>query len=165
MKTKWFVLMSFKRPVQIESKFGNVSNGIASIVSLKYGEFPDGIKYPRALYEQFIEDADSLQTEVPMTITFNDNMDLWDFDLRGDELLPVGKYDFVTEAVRAIGMVLGFGAGLSGGEGRVGFKAAFNGKTVYLFDQYVTGVSGVELSSLTTRYLYCQKHYSQRTNG
>lgn len=145
----WEEVLSFKRPVQIESKFGNVSNGIAYIVSLKYGELSDGIKYPRALYEQLIEDTDSVQTEVSMTITFNDNMDLWDFDLRGDEPLPVGKYDFVTEAVRAIGMGLGFGAGLSGGEGRVGFKAAFNGKTVYLFDQYVTDASGVELSSLT----------------
>lgn len=140
----WEEVLSFKRPVQIESKFGKVSNGIGYIVSLKYGEFSDGIKYPRALYEQL---ADSVPSSLSMTITFNDNMDLWDFDLRGDEPLPAGKYDFVTEAVRAIGMGLGFGAGLSGGEGRVGFKAATNGKTVYLFDQYVTDASGVELSS------------------
>lgn len=143
----WEEVLSFKRPVQIESKFGKVSSGMAYIVSLKYGIFSDGIKYPRALYEQLIEDTDSVQTGVSMTITFNDNMDLWDFDLRGDEPLPAGKYDFVTEAVRAIGMGLGFGAGLNGGEGRVGFKAAINGKTVYLFDQYVTDASGVELSS------------------
>ena len=145
----WEEVLSFKRPVQIESKFGKVSSGMAYLVSLKYGEFSDGIKYPRALYEQLIEESDSVQTNISMTITFNDDMDLWDFDLRGDVPLPAGKYDFVTEAVRAIGMGLGFGAGLSGGEGRVGFKAASNGKTVYLFDQYVVDASGVELSSFT----------------
>ena len=145
----WEEVLSFKRPVQIESKFGKVSSGMAYLVSLKYGEFSDGIKYPRALYEQLIEESDSVQTNISMTITFNDDMDLWDFNLRGDEPLPAGKYDFVTEAVRAIGMGLGFGAGLSESESRVGFKAASNGKTVYLFDQYVVDASGVELSSLT----------------
>lgn len=142
----WEEVLSFKRPVQIESKFGKVSNGMAYLVSLKYEEFSDGIKYPRALYEQL---NDTVTSSVSMTITFNDDMDLWDFDLRGDEPLPAGKYDFVTEAVRAIGMGLGFGAGLSESEGRVGFKAASNGKTVYLFDQYVVDASGVELSSFT----------------
>lgn len=82
-----------------------------------------------------------------MTINFNKNMDLWDFGTDPNIPLPNGKYDFVTEALRAIAKGLGFGSSLIREENQISFNVRSG--TSYIFDSHIKDTSNTYLISFS----------------
>ncbi len=102
------------------------------------------ISYPTSLYN-YLFDMPSSETDI--TIHFNSNKSIWHFNTDSSIPVPNGKYDFVTQALRAIGFGLGFGSSVSG----TTIAQASRYDIPYIFDTFVRNGNNTRLSSLKSK--------------
>lgn len=102
------------------------------------------ISYPSSLYN-YLFDAPS--SEIDITIHFNSDKSIWHFNIDSSIPIPNGKYDFVTQALRAIGFGLGFGSSVSG----TTIAQASRYDIPYIFDTFVRDGNNTRLSSLKSK--------------
>lgn len=107
------------------------------------------INYPMSLLVQKSDLYNDERTDPDITINFNQNLNLWDFNTDASLSLPEGKFDFVTEAMRAIAKGLGFGSSLIGREGNISFQG--NADRTYIFDHHVRNANNDRLYAFEAR--------------
>lgn len=100
--------------------------------------------YPSALYNYLFETPSS---ETDITIHFNNDKSIWHFSTNPSNPIPEGKYDFVTQALRAIGFGLGFGSSISG----TTIAQAARYDIPYIFDSFVRDQNDTRLTSLKSK--------------
>ena len=96
----------------------------------------DKVFYPTALLRQqglYFSGSD-------ISIRYNSDMSLWSFD----ENSSSGKYDFTTAMLRALAKGFGFGTGLNGADGNIGFRFPQGYSMAY--DKFVVDAFGHRLS-------------------
>lgn len=102
------------------------------------------ISYPTSLYNYLF---DTPSTETDITIHFNSDKSIWHFNTDSSIPVPNGKYDFVTQALRAIGFGLGFGSSVSG----TTIIQAARYDIPYIFDTFIRDQNDTRLTSLKNR--------------
>ena len=96
----------------------------------------DKVFYPTALLRQqglYFSGSD-------ISIRYNSDMSLWSFD----ENSSSDKYDFTTAMLRALAKGFGFGTGLNGADGNIGFRFPQGYSMAY--DKFVVDAFGHRLS-------------------
>lgn len=134
----WAEALNIQRPIKIYADF-NGANTVAYNVQTIFIPYK-GIAYPSSLTKQW---SMSLGDEpCDMKISFCKDRTKWDFSIDASSVLPDGKYDFVTQALRAIARGLGFGSSLSGSkESTLSFmvnpplKYVYDTKVMNLYDE------------------------------
>lgn len=150
----WEEAISISKPVYIKATFNGAGNNAYISSCVTQPDIVDGVQtntfLPQSLLAQktdaYNNPATGGREDPDITIHFNGNMDIWDFNTDFDTPLLEGKYDFVTAALRALTQGMGFGAALNGREGRVAFK--INPPNYYVFDQRIKNEEGIILTSL-----------------
>lgn len=150
----WEEAIPIPNPIYIKATFNGSGTNAYTVTAILNPDIENGIKtntyFPMALLAQktdFYNDAITGERNKPdITINFNRITEIWDFCTDPLQPLEDGKYDFVTETLRAIAQGIGFGASLNGREGRIGFKVA--PPSLYIFDKNIRNTTGTILSSL-----------------
>ena len=111
-----------------------------SVVTFSSGT--DKVFYPTSLLKQQ-GSADFSGCDI--SIHYNADMSLWSFD----DGSTSDKYNFTTAMLRALARGFGFGTGLNGSDGNIGFR--FPAGYSMAYDRFVVDESGTALSSLEPR--------------
>lgn len=150
----WEEAIPFSKPIYIKVTFNaSGSNAYTISIGIRTNTFEDSqsaVNYPMALNAQktnIFDNERQLRSTPDMTINFNKNMDLWDFGTDPNIPLPEGKYDFVTEALRAIAKGLGLGSSLIENGNHVSFNVRPG--TSYIFDCHIKDANNTYLTSFS----------------
>lgn len=150
----WEEAIPFSKPIYIKVTFNaSGSNAYTTSVGIRTNTFEDPqstVNYPMALNAQktnIFDNEHQLRSIPDMTINFNKNMDLWDFGTDPNIPLSEEKYDFVTEALRAIAKGLGFGSSSIREENQISFNVRPG--TSYIFDSHIKDTSNTYLTSFS----------------